>query len=433
MKFYSTKHQAPDTDVKEAVLRSLPADNGLYMPETLTPMSEDYWKTLSELSFEELSYQFAQNLLQESVPAEALKKIVYDAVNFEAPLVELEENLSCLELFHGPSLAFKDFGARFMSRLMSHLVEEGDQKLDILVATSGDTGGAVALGFYKTPNIRVTILYPSGKVSLLQEKQLTTLGENIRAVEVQGTFDDCQKMVKTAFLDEELKTTFNLSSANSINIARLIPQTFYYIRAYQQTKDKNRPLAMCVPSGNFGNITAGLIAKKMGLPIQKFIASNNSNDVFYNYLKTGTYEPRPSVRTHSNAMDVGNPSNFQRIQDLYKGSVEALRKDMAAYSFDDAATLAAIKEMYEKYNYVACPHTAVGYLGAKAFQEENPEYQVIFQATAHAAKFIDVVEDTLQQKIDIPADLEKLRDRPKSATLLSTEFEDFKKYLLDRG
>ncbi len=432
MKFYSTKRQAPETDLKEAVLRSLPADRGLYMPETLTAMPADYWANLEELSFPELSFQFANNLLQGSVPAEALKEIVYDAVNFEAPLVELNEDLSCLELFHGPSLAFKDFGARFMSRLMSHLVKGEDKTLDILVATSGDTGGAVALGFYKTPNIRVTILYPSGKVSLLQEKQLTTLGENITAVEVDGTFDDCQRLVKAAFLDEELSNKFNLSSANSINIARLIPQAFYYIRAFQQRKDKNRPVAMCVPSGNFGNITAGLMAKRMGLPIEQFIASNNSNDVFFEYLKTGEYSPRPSVRTYSNAMDVGSPSNFQRIQDLYDASVEAIRKDVKAYRFDDMETLTAIKEMKYRFDYVACPHTAVGYLGAKAFHQENPDHQVIFQATAHAAKFIDVVEDTLDESIEIPEALEVLQNRLKVAVPMSVEFEDFKKYLLER-
>lgn len=432
MKFYSTKRAVAPVELKQAVLNSLPADRGLYMPEDIQSLSTAFWLEFNDMPFDELSFKFAQCLLKDTVPEDELRKIVYQAINFDAPLIELSENLFCLELFHGPSLAFKDFGARFMARLMSYLVKDSKKNLDILVATSGDTGGAVALGFYNTPNINVTILYPSGKVSPLQEKQLTTLGHNIKAIEVDGTFDDCQRMVKSAFLDKELTQKFELSSANSINIARLIPQAFYYMRAFQQLKKQSKHTSMCVPSGNFGNITAGLIAKNMGLPIKQFIAANNDNNVFEEYLKTGEYNPRPSVPTYSNAMDVGDPSNFQRIMDLYYNQHKNLKQHITSYSYNNEQTVEAIKEVYQKYQYIVCPHTAVAYLGAKEFLEANPYHQVIFQATAHPAKFLDVVEDAIQEEVPIPERLAAIKDEKKVAIPMSTKFEDFKDYLLKR-
>ncbi|MCL4111637.1 UNVERIFIED_CONTAM: hypothetical protein GTU68_002053 [Idotea baltica] len=431
MLFYSTNNKAPKVPLKNAVLQSLPPDNGLYMPEVLSKLPESFFENFYNYSFPEMCFQFARTLMNGTIDDEALKVIVYDAVNFESPLVQLDENLSVLELFHGPSLAFKDFGARFMSRLMSHLVKENNNQLDILVATSGDTGGAVALGFYKSENIRVTILYPSGKVSKLQEKQLTTLGHNIRAIEVNGTFDDCQSLVKQAFLDKELNEKLTLSSANSINIARLIPQAFYYLRALQLVKDKSRSVAMCVPSGNFGNITAGIIAKKMGMKMAHFVAATNANNVFTKYLKTGSYDPQPSVATWSNAMDVGNPSNFKRLMDLFDNDVEQVKELITSYSFNDEETLVALKEINDKYNYVACPHTAVAYLGMKQFLKKNPDYQGIFQATAHPSKFIDIVEKTLGKSVEIPETLSVLMDKEKQATFMAVDFKKFKEYLLE--
>ncbi len=434
MQFYSTKYISPKVDLQEAVLRSMPSDKGLYMPETIGSLPKGFFEAevVEQLSFPELSFQMARCLLKGTIPEEDLKEIVYRAINFDAPLVTLDDNCSCLELFHGPSLAFKDFGARFMAELMSYYVQNSrDGELYILVATSGDTGGAVAQGFLNAKGINVIILYPSKKISELQEKQLTTLGANITALEVHGTFDDCQRLVKTAFLDADLRQKMNLSSANSINIARLIPQSFYYARAYQQLKNKDRKAVMCVPSGNFGNLTAGLLAQKIGLPVHQFIAANNANDVFTEYHQKGIFTPRPSVKTPSNAMDVGNPSNLQRIQDLYNNDVDAIRKAITAYSYSNEETLEAIKEVYEKYNYLACPHTAVAYLGVKAYQEAyGTEAHGIFLGTAHPAKFLDIVEPVLNQKVAIPENLAKLTNRTKVAVQMSTEFEDLKKYLL---
>jgi len=430
MQFYSTKHQAPKANLKTAVLQSLPPDNGLYMPESIDVLPASFWMNIENLSFQEISFEMAKCLLKGAISDEDLKAIIDDAINFDAPLLQLDEHLHVLELTHGPSLAFKDFGARFMSRLMSHLAKGDERELNILVATSGDTGGAVALGFYKTANIQVTILYPSGKVSNLQEKQLTTLGHNIRAIEVNGTFDDCQALVKQAFLDEGLNSRLKLSSANSINIARLIPQSFYYAWAYRQLKDKSRPIAICVPSGNFGNITAGLLAHQMGLPVQKFVAANNANQVFKNYYQSGNYQPQPSVTTLSNAMDVGSPSNFQRIMDLYHNDINMVRSQMAAYAYNDAQTIDAIKELHQKYDYVACPHTAVAYLGMQAFLADNPNYTGIFQSTAHPSKFIDIVEETLNQKVEIPAALQELMPRQKQATFMEVDYKSFKDFLV---
>ncbi len=431
MHFYSTKHQSPNVDLQTAVMRGLPPDNGLYMPEKIRPFTPDFFERIKNMSFPEMSFELAHTLLEGTIEKADLQRIVEEAVNFDAPVVELGDNYYCLELFHGPSAAFKDFGARFMAKLMGHFVQNSQQKLYILVATSGDTGGAVAQGFLGTPGIEVIILYPSQKISDLQEKQLTTLGQNITALEIQGTFDDCQKLVKTAFLDEEVRSQLNISSANSINLARLIPQAFYYIYAYSQLMDKGKEVVMCVPSGNFGNLTAGLIAKQMGLPVHHFVAANNANDVFTNYHQTGSFQPRPSVKTYSNAMDVGNPSNFQRIMDLYDNDVMAVKQDMAAYSFSDETTLAAIKEVYAKYNYVVCPHTAVGYLGIQQyFEKHGSDALGVFLGTAHPAKFLDIVNPALNIEVDIPKNLQKLIAREKVAHLMTTEYGAFKDFLL---
>lgn len=432
MLFYSTKRQAAPTNFETVVMQGLPPDNGLYMPETIPKMPFEFWDEISGLSFPEMSFQLARTLLQDSLPPDVLKKIVGEAINFPAPVVQLTKQLRCLELFHGPSHAFKDFGARFMAKVMGYYVQQSSKTQYILVATSGDTGGAVAQGFLKTPGIEVIILYPSGKVSQLQEQQLTTLGNNITALEIDGTFDDCQRLVKTAFLDDELLSVLNLSSANSINLARLIPQAFYYLNAWAQVKNEGAPVMFSVPSGNFGNLTAGLLAWKMGLPIQHFIAANNANDVFTQYHQSGLYEPRPSVQTYSNAMDVGNPSNFLRILDLFEGDIHQIRSLITAYTFTDQETLLNIGEIYQKYNYTICPHTAVACLGAlKYFQEHsNSDATCIFLATAHPSKFLDIVEPVIQKKIPVPENLAKLLDLPKKAKQLSTGFEDFKAYLM---
>lgn len=435
MQFYSTKHQSAPANLEEVVMQGLPPDNGLYMPDEIKPMPEDFWQNIDRLSFPEMSYQLALQLLQDTIPSQVLRQIVYDAVNFEAPVVPLSSNLRCLELFHGPSLAFKDFGARFMARMMGYFVGRSPQKLYILVATSGDTGGAVAQGFLNTPGIEVIILYPGNKISRLQEQQLTALGGNITALEVAGTFDDCQRLVKSAFLDTELRNAMRLSSANSINLARLIPQAFYYINAYAQVKNEGREVVFCVPSGNFGNLTAGLLAKRMGLPVAHFVAANNANDVFTHYHRSGRFEPRPSVKTYSNAMDVGNPSNLQRIEDLYQQNLSAMRKDIAAYSFTDAQTLAAMQEAYSLYGYIMCPHTAVGYLGIQQYFKEhpNPNATGIFLGTAHPVKFLDIVEPALQVTVPVPENLQQLMQQPKQAVAMSTNYEDLRLFLLQKN
>ncbi len=433
MQFYSTGGVSPKVDLRTAVLNSLPSDRGLYMPEKIGQLDESILRDIKNFSFADLSYEVAKVLLQGTLSDADLGDIIHDAINFPAPVVRLDDQLHCLELFHGPSLAFKDFGARFMSRTMNKLIAGQNRKLHILVATSGDTGGAVAMGFYKTPGIEVTILYPSGKVSLLQEKQLTTLGENIRAIEVQGSFDDCQAMVKSAFLDKECNEHLMLSSANSINIARLIPQSFYYFEAYRQLADQGKDIYFCTPSGNFGNLTAGMLAKKIGLPVKRFVAANNANDVVKRYLETGDYSPTASVPTFSNAMDVGAPSNFVRMQDLYASDVEALRRDVAAYAYNDVQTVEGIKEAKSKYDYVLCPHTAVGYLGMRDYLKDSGDSNGlgVILGTAHPAKFIDIVEESIGDKVQIPNALEVLRNKEKKAVLMDTSFDSFKEYLLN--
>ena len=429
MKLYSTK--SPDTFVslKEAVFKGLPEDNGLFMPENISKLPKDFILNLKNHTFQSIAFEISRHLLRGVVPDNDLREIVEKSIDFPAPVVRLDDDTHILELFHGPSLAFKDFGARFMAQLMSYFNRGNNEELVILVATSGDTGGAVAAGFYKTPGIKVVILYPSGKVSMLQEKQLTTLGENITALEVDGTFDDCQALVKKAFLDAELINKIRLSSANSINIARLIPQSFYYFEAFKQVDSKGKPIVFSIPSGNFGNLTAGLFAKKMGLPVYQFIAATNANAVVPKYLKTGNYEPHPSVPTLSNAMDVGNPSNFARMLDLNSSTWNKMKRGVKGYSYDDNTTKKAMVEVFEKYNYIMDPHGAVGYLALKEYQKKKDAVGVILE-TAHPAKFLDDVESIINRKIDIPDRLISLIDKKKESILRGIDFPSFKEWLL---
>ena len=433
MLLYSTKHESPDVSLEEAVFRGLPPDNGLYMPHEIPTLPASFFENIDKLTINEIALEVCKALLEDDIPADDLKTIVDRAITFESPIVEIEKDTYVLELFHGPSMAFKDFGARFMASLMSYFLQKSQKDIHILVATSGDTGGAVAQGFYKTAGIKVTILYPTGKVSDIQEKQLTTLGENVTALEVDGTFDDCQALVKGAFLDKELSTTFNLASANSINISRLIPQAFYYFSAYAQLKKmgNTKPVVFCVPSGNFGNLSAGLIAQRMGLPIQQFVAATNVNNIVPNYLSTGVYEPKPSQETISNAMDVGNPSNFIRMRILAGDAYEEVVKHISGDFRDDSETRVAMKEVFDRTGYVMCPHTAVAYLGLKDYTKSlQEEVAGVFLSTAHYAKFLDVVEETLGTKVEVPARLSDLLSKEKVAIPMSKNFEDFKAYLL---
>ena len=435
MRLYSTKNRSEFTSLREAVLRGLPPDNGLYMPESIPALPEPFIRNLKDYSFQDIAFTVTKTLFQGVIPDEDLRKITDDAVNFEAPVVSLNEHQHILELFHGPSLAFKDFGARFMAQLMSYFNQGASRELVILVATSGDTGGAVAAGFYQTPGTRVVILYPKGKVSDLQEKQLTTLGHNISALEVEGTFDDCQAIVKQAFLDEELTSRIRLTSANSINISRLVPQSFYYFEAFKQLENQEN-VVFCVPSGNFGNLTAGLFAQRMGLPVQHFIAATNINDVVPEYLESGAYTPRPSQRTLSNAMDVGNPSNFARMQDLYHDLEERstwnnMKASISGYAYTDEATRKAVKEVYDRYGYVIDPHGAVGYLALQEYQEKNPGTNGVILETAHPAKFLPDVEVILGQSIHVPERLAALADQEKVADLMPPEYGPVKEWLLE--
>ncbi len=428
MKLYSTKNKAATVTLAEAVMKGLPDDNGLFMPTEIPQLSADFINNLDQYSFEEIAFKVAKTLFGEAIPSADLNQIINNSVTFPAPVVALDEEKKVLELWHGPSLAFKDFGARFMSQLMSYFNRKETKELVILVATSGDTGGAVAAGFYKALGIKVVILYPKGKVSHLQEKQLTTLGENITALEIDGTFDDCQALVKQAFLDQDLKH-IRLSSANSINIARLIPQSFYYFEAYKQLKDKSKPVVFCIPSGNFGNLTAGLLAQKMGLPVHGFIAATNSNDVVPQYLECGIYKPRPSVRTISNAMDVGNPSNFARMLDLYDSVWKDMQKNIHGFAFNDKETRQAVLEIKEKYNYVMDPHGAVGYLALKAYQKKYSNIQGVILETAHPAKFKPDMEAIFGHEIDVPERLAILADKEKVSVEMGIDYEGFKDYL----
>jgi threonine synthase len=427
--FYSTNRHVKDIPLKEAVLRGLASDGGLFMPEIISPLEPAFFAKISSLNFQEICFQVAKHMLQQSIPDGALRTIVEKSMTFDAPLVNLSDEIYVLELFHGPTLSFKDFGARFMAQLMAYFIRGQDQELHILTATSGDTGSAVGYGFLDIPGIKVWILYPQGQVSKIQEKQLTAIGHNVTVLEVDGTFDDCQTLVKRAFNDAEIRHKMPLTSANSINIARLIPQTFYYFYAYAQLHKPFQPIVFSVPSGNFGNLTAGLIAKRMGLPVSRFIAATNINDVIPHYLKSGIFQSQPSKKTISNAMDVGNPSNFARMLDLYDNSLEAMRKDLFGISFTDKQTEEGIRQLNEKYQYISDPHGAVAYLGLKAYQEKN-KVPGIFLETAHPAKFLNIVEPIIKKKVEMPERLRQVQDKDKHSIKLSPDYNALKDFLM---
>ncbi len=431
MKLYSTKNIDHIVDLEEAVINSLAPEGGLYMPCELQPLPESFWSDFYNRSFQENSYLVCSHLFDGYIPENILKDIVYEAINFPAPLVRMSDtNIYSLELWHGPSLAFKDFGARFMSRLMSYFNRNNDSDLTILVATSGDTGGAVAAGFYDTPGIEVIILYPSGKVSALQEKQLTALGKNITALEIDGTFDDCQALVKQAFLDKSLNKQYRLSSANSINIARLIPQSFYYFEAIKQLGPTKEPITISVPSGNFGNLTAGLIAKRLGLKIDQFIAATNINNIVPKYLETGIYEPKPSISTISNAMDVGRPSNFDRMMALYRSTWNDIKQDISGAFYNDDQNKTIVKAIHNSHQYVADPHGALGY---QSLIDVNSDGNNIFFETAHPAKFLDVMDEVLGSgNTPVPKRLALLKDKEKVSISLDTSYNSFCEWLKER-
>ncbi|WP_405571566.1 threonine synthase [Winogradskyella sp. Asnod2-B02-A] len=428
MNYYSLNKQAPNTTFADAVVRGLAPDKGLYFPETITPLDASFFETIEDKSNTEIAFEAIKQFIVPEIPEDVLKTIVEETLNFDFPVVEINENISTLELFHGPTMAFKDVGARFMARCLGYFNKTNTNDVTVLVATSGDTGGAVANGFLGVKGVNVVILYPSGKVSDIQEKQLTTLGQNITALEVDGVFDDCQDMVKRAFMDEELTSKMQLTSANSINIARWLPQLFYFLFTYKQLKSKHKDIAFSVPSGNFGNICAGMVAQKLGLPVKHFIASNNANDTVVNYMTTQSYNPKPSVQTISNAMDVGNPSNFIRIQELHNNDFEALKANLSSYSFTNEATKTALLELYKEFNYVADPHGAVGYLGAKKYLENNDAH-VVFLETAHPTKFLDVVEDVIEKTLPLPSQIEAVMDKEKVSIKVSS-YDDLKAFLL---
>lgn len=430
MNYYSTNGKAPLASLEKAVVKGLAEDRGLYMPERIKTLSQEFFDHIEQLSFQEIACHVADAFFGEDVPADMLKQIVCDTLSFDVPVVPVKENIYSLELFHGPTLAFKDVGARFMARLLHYF--NGGETVNVLVATSGDTGSAVANGFLGVEGIHVYVLYPKGKVSPIQEYQFTTLGQNITALEVDGVFDDCQTLVKNAFMDEELNQHMKLTSANSINVARFLPQSFYYFYAYSQMKQRGLAdnLVVCVPSGNFGNICSALIGKRMGLPIKRFIAANNANDVFYKYLQTGKYEPKASMQTIANAMDVGAPSNFARILDLYKGSHEAICKDISGAAYTDGQITETIRECLSDTGYQLDPHGACGY---RALQEGlKPDETGVFLETAHPAKFKETVEQITGKPVEIPAKLAAFMKGTKQSVSISNDFTDFKLYLLNQ-
>lgn len=433
MKYYSTNRQAPHATLRDAVVKGLAADRGLYMPEKIKTLPLSFFENIDKLSFQEISFEVAKAFFDEDVEEEALKDIVYDTLSFDCPVVPVAGNVWALELFHGPTLAFKDVGARFMARLLGYFIrQEGDEEVNVLVATSGDTGSAVANGFLGVEGIHVYVLYPKGKVSRIQECQFTTLGRNITAIEVDGVFDDCQRLVKSAFMDADLNAHMKLTSANSINVARFLPQAFYYFNAYARMKAAGlaNDLVVCVPSGNFGNITAALFASRMGLPIKRFIAANNANDIFYNYLQTGVYSPRPSTQTIANAMDVGDPSNFARIIDLYGNSHEKITGHISGATYTDEAIRRAMAQCYQDNNYVLDPHGACGY---QALKDNLRDYETgVFCETAHPAKFKETVEAAIGTEIEIPGRLAAFMHGTKQTVEMGKEFAEFKSFLLKR-
>ncbi|WP_262734036.1 threonine synthase [Gaetbulibacter sp. NE] len=429
MNYFSLNKKAPNTTFKDAVIKGLAPDKGLYFPESITPLPDSFFKSIDSLSYSEIAFEAIKQFVTPDIPEAILKDIIEDTLSFDFPVEKITDSISTLELFHGPTMAFKDVGARFMARCLGYFNQNNTNEVTVLVATSGDTGGAVANGFLGVEGVNVVILYPSGKVSDIQEKQLTTLKKNIKALEVHGTFDDCQAMVKRAFLDDTLTSKMQLTSANSINVARWLPQLFYFMFAYKQLHKSYDNIVFSVPSGNFGNICAGMMAQRLGLPVKHFIAANNANAIVYNYLQTQQYEPKPSVQTISNAMDVGDPSNFVRIQELHNNDFETLTKQLSGYSFTDEETIKAIEELYNEYNYIADPHGAVGYLACKSHLKNNPNDHCVFLETAHPTKFLDVVEDTIKENIDLPEQILKVMKKKKRSVEIST-YEDLKTFLL---
>ena len=426
MNYYSLHHKSPKSTFKNAVVQGLAKDRGIYFPDTITPLSKEFITNISDYSNHEIAYEVIKQFVGDEIPTNKLKEIIAETVCFDFPLVKVDDNIASLELFHGPTMAFKDVGAKFMAKCLEYFNQGNTEEITVLVATSGDTGGAVANGFLGAKGVNVVILYPSGKVSDVQEKQLTTLGQNITALEVDGVFDDCQEMVKTAFLDEEITKT--LTSANSINVARWLPQMFYFFFAYKELHQKHKELVYSVPSGNFGNICAGVMAKKLGLPIKHFIASTNVNDTVPKFLVNGVYTPKASKATISNAMDVGNPSNFIRIRELFNNDLETLKSAFSSYSFTDDETRTTMKEIYNNSGYVADPHGAIGYLGLKKYGLKENQFGV-FLETAHPVKFLDVVESTLPVKVKIPEQIQKVINNKKVAFKAST-YQDLKNFLL---
>lgn len=429
MKYYSTNHNSPVVSFKEATIKGQAPDKGLYFPEKIPALPEELIKNINSFSKEEIAYRVIAPYVGEAIPGNELQKIVNETVNFDIPLVKINDNISSLELYHGPTLAFKDTGARFMSRCLGYFVKGGDKKVTVLVATSGDTGGAVANGFYGVEGVDVVILYPSGKVSSVQEKQLTTLGKNIHALEVNGTFDDCQQMVKQAFADEELNSQIFLTSANSINVARWLPQQFYYFFAYKQWTEKENPPVIAVPSGNFGNICAGILAHVAGLPVQHFIAACNANDVVPAFMQTQQYQPKKAVATISNAMDVGNPSNFVRILQIFNNEFVNLQKVLSSVSITDEETRATIKSVYGAQKYLLDPHGAVGYLALERYLVNNPLQKGIVLETAHPVKFYDVVEPVIGETIPLPASVAAQIHAEKKSTRINADGALLKDFL----
>ena len=434
MKYYSTNKQAPIANLSKAVVKGLAEDRGLYMPERINKLPKEFFDNIEKLSFQEIAYRVADAFFGEDVEAEALKKIVYDTLAFDCPVVKVSDNIYSLELFHGPTLAFKDVGARFMARMLQYIASretaDNSKTVNVLVATSGDTGSAVANGFLGVEGIHVYVLYPKGKVSKIQESQFTTLGKNITAIEIDGVFDDCQALVKNAFMDEELNKHMKLTSANSINVARFLPQAFYYFNAYARMKEQGLAdnLVICVPSGNFGNITAALCGHAMGLPIKRFIAANNANDIFYKYLKSGKYEPKPSIQTIANAMDVGDPSNFARILDLYGNSHERITSLISGATYSDERISETMQECYKSSGYILDPHGACGYQALKELLK--PGETGVFCETAHPAKFKEKVDEILNTNIEIPERLAAFMRGTKLSIPMSKDFKTFKKFLM---
>ncbi len=434
MMYYSTNHKTPDATLEEAVVKGLAADRGLFMPREIKRLPKQFFDNIQDMTLQQIAFGVAEAFFGEDVEEDTLRQIVYDTMSFDIPLVRVGDgNIWSLELFHGPTLAFKDVGARFMARLLGHFIrKESKKEVNVLVATSGDTGSAVANGFLGVDGIRVYVLYPKGKVSLIQEKQFTTLGQNITAIEVDGVFDDCQALVKSAFMDSELNARMQLTSANSINVARFLPQAFYYFQAYAQLKRQGitEDIVACVPSGNFGNITAGLFGKRMGLPISRFIAANNRNDIFHNYLQTGIYRPRPSIATIANAMDVGDPSNFARILDLYGDSHDGIARDISGAAYDDAQIADEIRGTWQRQHYLLDPHGACGH---RALREGLRAGETgFFIETAHPAKFKDTVEEITGESVAIPEKLEAFMQGEKKSVALPRDFGSFKQFLLEQ-